>query len=46
MDLEAANAMIPGGSMTMRFTVKAQRIGDCTGADVTSGQPGEDVAAE
>lgn len=46
MDLEAANAMIPGGSMTMRFNVKAQRIGDCTGAETESRQSPNTSMAE
>lgn len=46
MDLEAKNALIPGGSMTMRFTVKADRIGDCTAADTPETPSGNSASAD
>lgn len=43
MDLEASNAMIPGGSMEMRFKVASERIGEC---DPAGPVVGETLAAE
>ncbi|GAA4042242.1 hypothetical protein GCM10022213_10700 [Parerythrobacter jejuensis] len=45
MDMTAEMAVIPGGSMEMRFKVKSQRIGDCSESQLAEARKRSEAAA-